>query len=66
MRKGINQEKNTCINIKNSTGRVMTNDDERKDSWGEYFDKLYNVGKQKETNMNMICFEGVVRNMYWM
>lgn len=64
MRKVINQEKNTCPNIKNVNGGVLVNDDKEKDRWSvENFDELYNVGRH-EAIMNMIGFGGVMRNVY--
>lgn len=58
VRKAWNQEKNTSADIKGVTERVLVNNYERKIrlGWVEYFDELYNAGRQEESVVNMIVF----------
>lgn len=57
------KHRTVCANVKDSTGGVLVNNDERKKGWREYFVEVYNVGRWEEANGKMIGFEDVI-NIY--
>lgn len=58
-----NLKKYTHVNIKDLTWRILLNN-EGEHKGREYFDELYSGGRQKWPNINIICFEDGVKNVY--
>lgn len=63
--KGKKNKRYTCAtNIKAATGRVLVDDDEKKESCRKNISELYNMGRIEEANVNRIDFGDVARNVY--
>ena len=64
VKKARNSERNSCVSVKDGSGRALSGEEEVKKRWKEYFEQLYNVDIGARAKVNLFGFEGVSRSMY--